>query len=721
MPVLVLLTALLTAGGPLRAAELHTLKQTDIDYKVRGRKITQIFGDLEKLTGYNFFYNTEVVENVPDVTMDVTDGTIGSILDEMSRQTGLDFKIVDNTISVSRSKVSVTRGQPESPGIMVTGTVTDPKGNPVVGATVSVRDAFTGTITDKEGRYGITIPGKGSVLVFSFIGYGSREVTVSEETVVDMILEDDLVEIEQIAVVGYGTQRKGNITGSIATMSGSEMSASPVASVSNALAGRLPGLMALQSSGQPGSDAATLKIRGFGNNALVIVDGVEMNFNTLDVSQIESISILKDGSASIYGARAGNGVILVTTKRGQNQKPTITLNSSYTMQGITTMPKPANAGQYAEMEREKWINAGNDPGLAPYTEEQVRKYYDGTDSQYPDTDWFDLLTRKWSPQQQHNASIRGGSDKITYYGFFGYMDQQSFWKKNGGDYNRYNLQSNIDAKITDNLSLQIDIAAIFDESVFSVRGSQAGDNSIWQDLWNTLPIYPSELPDPTKIPYANGMGVGGVHISSNYDLFGYRKWNNQNMRGTVSLKYDVKRVEGLSAKFFANYMCNYSKTKNFNKPVEFYTYDYDSEIYTLQGATGNAAQLSVNQFQNSLLTTQLSIAYDRMLASDHHVSALVLFEGMDHKSESLSASREDFLSPSIEELFGGNLETAKNNGYAVEMGRISWVGRFNYAYRNKYLLETTLRADASAKFPKESRWGYFPGVSLDGEYPRRVL
>jgi TonB-linked SusC/RagA family outer membrane protein len=292
------------------------------------------------------------------------------------------------------------------------------------------------------------------------------------------------------------------------------------------------------------------------------------------------------------------------------------------------------------------------------------------------------------------------------------MDQQTLFKENGGDYNRYNLQSNIDAQITKGLTLQLDLSAIFNSSIFSVRGLGAGDNTVWQDLWNTLPTYPATLPDPTKISWADGQGTGGAHVSSNYDIYGANRNSSQNLKGTGVLTYNFETIKGLSAKLFVNYMRDYSKGSTFSKPVKFYRYDVLSDTYILAGALGSQAQMRVSQSQSSMLTTQLSLYYDRVFASDHHLAAMALYEGIDYSSEWISAGRDGYMSTAIEQLFAGNSGTSINGGAANEMGRSSFVGRINYSYKNKYLLETTLRADASAKFAPEKRWGYFPSASL---------
>jgi TonB-linked SusC/RagA family outer membrane protein len=595
--------------------------------------------------------------------------------------------------------------------LTVTGNVVTENNIPLAGVSVNVLGASLGTTSDDGGRFTIQL-NRGDTLVLSFVGYEQKQIFVNnEKDVANISMKSTASSLGEVVVVGYGTQKKETVTGSIASVKGEQLTVAPVASTANTLAGRLPGLVSIQSSGQPGSDAASLSIRGFGG-ALVIVDGIESSFNNIDANEIESISILKDGSASIYGARAGNGVILVTTKRGKIGKPSITLNSSETLQSITVMPKPASSGQYAEMKSEAWLQSGQPASTVPYTPEQIEKYYKGTDPLYPNTDWYNVLIRNWAPQQQHNLSVRGGSDRIKYYGFVGFLDQQTIWKKNGGDYKRYNMQSNIDARILDNLSLQLDISSIYEDRKFPWRPQSAGANTVWQDYWNTLPIYPATLPDPTKISFANGGGTGGAHVITNSAIAGYDNTVSQNLKGTIALNYYVKSVKGLSAKAFVNISQNYSTNKHFTRPVKFYTYDPVSKIYSLAGALGSRASLSLVDNKGKTITGQFSLNYDHTLGQFHHVTALALYEAIDYSSDYISAGRIDFLTPAIDQLFAGSTSGMTNNGSASEMGRKSYVGRINYSYKSKYLVETILRADASAKFPSNKRWGYFPSISV---------
>mgnify|MGYP000844894834 CR=1 FL=1 len=263
------------------------------------------------------------------------------------------------------------------------------KGRLIIGATVTSEKTLKGTITDLDGKFSLEIP-ENTNLAISYVGYRNQIVKGYSNMIIRM--QEDSRMLDEVVVVGYGTQRKGNLTGAVSSVKADKLTIAPVATASNTLVGQLPGLIATQSSGQPGSDSATLNVRGFGS-ALIIVDGIEASLDNIDANQIESISILKDGAASIYGARAGNGVILITTKRGTDQKPTITLNTTFTWQGVTKMLKPASSGQRAEMEREAWLQSGQPEASASFTEDQIQKYYDGTDPLFPNTNWYKELIR----------------------------------------------------------------------------------------------------------------------------------------------------------------------------------------------------------------------------------------------------------------------------------------------------------------------------------------
>jgi TonB-linked SusC/RagA family outer membrane protein len=671
-----------------------------VSVNLKDAKLKEFFAAVEQQTPYKFLYRDDAVEKIV-VNLDESDKPLDQVLDNLLPGAGLSYKIFTNNLIVIASKEALQ----EKP---VTGNVTDAEtGEPLPGVYVLLKGTTTGVITGVDGNFSIKVPDGVGTLVFSSVGYASQEIPVEGRTSISVQLAISTTALDEVVVVGYGVQKKSTVTGSVASMKSSQLTIAPLASLSNSLTGQLPGLISLQSSGQPGFDQAALSIRGF-SGALVIVDGIESDFNNIDANEIESVSILKDGAASIYGARAGNGVILITTKRGKNEKPIITLNTSYTMQGITAMPKPSSAGQYAEMQSETWLQSGKDPALVPYTKEQILKYYNGGDPLYPNTNWYDELVRNWAPQAQTNLSVRGGSERIKYYGFLGWLNQETVWKHGGGDYNRYNIQSNIDAMITDNLSLQFDLSSIIENRHFPWRPMTEGSNTVWQDFWNTLPIYPATLPDPSKETY-NG---GEAQFMTNRSKAGYNNQDDQNLKASLALNYNFGFIKGLSAKAFVNGTQNFYAFKNFTRPGFFYTYDPASEIYTLKSSLGSKAADNQSKSQDRTLTGQFSLYFDRAFGSDHHITALALYEVIDFRSDYISAFRQNFLTPAIDQLFAGSTTGWTNNGSANEWGRASYVGRINYSYKDKYLLETILRADASAKFPPENRWGYFPSVSL---------
>jgi TonB-linked SusC/RagA family outer membrane protein len=591
----------------------------------------------------------------------------------------------------------------------VSGTVVDVKGETIIGANVIEKGTTNGTVTDVDGNFSLTVSNE-AVLQVSFIGYITQDVPTGNRNSFNIQLKEDSQALEEVVVVGYGVQKKSTLTGSVAAIKSEQLTIAPVGNVTNALTGKLPGLITKQSSGLPGSDGASLNIRGFGS-PLVIVDGVEASLGNIDPNQIETISILKDGAASIYGARAGNGVILITTKRGISQKPTITVNTSYTMQGVTNRIKTASSGQLSQMQREAHLNAGRPEETAPFTAEAVEKYFAGNDPAYPSSDWYGFVFRDYAPQQNHNLSIRGGSEKIKYMGFFGYQDQETMVKANGGGYSRFNVQSNVDAAITKRLTLSVDILAAYENSKLPGRPLTTGGGGAWQDLYATRPWYPTTLPDPTKNAYG-GIDVGSVALSTNMDIWGYSLNKNKDLRGTISLTYDVPFIEGLKAKALVNYTDWQTYSKRFQKPYQFYTYNAAADLYTLSGNIWTAAEADESINFNGRLTQQYSLNYDRLFNNAHHLTALALFESMDYSGNNFGASRRDFLTPAIEQLFAGSAASMSNSGSASETGRASVIGRINYSYKDKYLLETILRADASAKFPDGKRWGYFPSVSL---------
>ena len=690
------------ALAPIHAAMYS--QTANLNIQVNNQTLRDALKQIEQASELYFFMSDNLDAMDERVSIDMENKSFDEIMSKVLEGRGLSYKMFENNVVV------ITKEAILNQDIFITGTVSDAFGDPLPGVSVMLKGTTQGTATDANGAYTLPVSDGNATLVFSYIGFVTQEQIVGNRRNINVTLSEDTRQIEEVVVVGYGVQRKSTLTGSVSSIKSDQLAVTPVGNVTNAFTGKLPGLITTQTCGLPGSDQAALNIRGFGA-PLVIVDGIEASLTNLDPNQIENVSILKDGASSIYGARAGNGVILITTKRGITQKPTITLNTSYTMQGVTNMATTLNSGQWTELARETYLNSGQPEDTAPFTVDQIAKYYAGNDPDYPSTDWYHFVFRDWAPQQNHNVSVRGGSDKIKYMGYFGYQKQETMVKRNGGDYQRFNVLSNIDATITKNLTLTIDLMAAYENSKFTGRGLGNGEGIAWQDLYFTQPWYPTTLPDPSKNAFAGTPAVGSVALSTNMDVWGYDSNKPRDLRGTITLSYDVPFIKGLKAKAFVNYLDVQNMYKWFQKPYSFYTYNHATDTYTLAGSIWTAAQSKERINVSRRITQQYSLNYDRKFNA-HHLTALGLFESMDYAANYFEAGRRDFLTMDIEQLFAGSADSQTNNGSASESGRASFIGRINYSFKDKYLLETILRADATSKFIQNKRWGYFPSVSL---------
>ncbi len=685
--------------------------QTRISIAMTDVSVEDVINQIEAQTNYRFLLNKERVDVTRKVTVNMRDKDIAEVLKQLFSGSDVAFSIEGDQVVLTR-KASGASAQ----AVRISGTVQDQGGNPVIGAYVTVKNNHIGTVTNIKGRFELDVPA-GTVIVVSYLGYASKEITVGSRTVFNITLEEDRKTLDEIVVVGYDKQRRATLTGAVSTVKGDELVKVPLASTTNALTGRVSGLVTVQSSGQPGSDAASLNIRNYANAPLIIVDGIiRSTFNDIDASEIESVSVLKDASAAIYGIYAGNGVIIVTTKRGNKDKPTVTFNTSFTLQRTTNMLKPLSAGDYTRYRRDTWIEGGQTASTAPFTEEAIAKYYAGDDPNYPSTNWYDYIMREYSPQQQYNVSLRGGSDKVNYYGFVGYLNQETMIKRGGGNYGRFNVRSNIDVKIIDNLKMSLDLAYVREERRFPFFSLAANENNsnVWLHLIQTMPIYPTSLPDASKLPYAGLSSTGGAHISTNRDISGSSDRFDDNLAITGSLNYDFKRIKGLSAFGTINVTQNFRNQKQFRKMFETWSYVYGSNpnsgVYTQHAGLG-APVLSQSSRKDFALTTQAGLTYDASFGTKHKLKVMALYETKQDSWETLSGYRQEYITDILPYLDYGDVENQRAGGSAYEWGMASWIGRLNYSYAEKYLLEATLRYDGSAQFHPDYRWGAFPGFT----------
>jgi TonB-linked SusC/RagA family outer membrane protein len=538
-------------------------------------------------------------------------------------------------------------------------------------------------------------------------------------------LEEDVHSLDEIVVVGYGTQKRENVIGSIVSVSEEELTSAPVSSISNAIAGRLPGAIFVQTSGEPGNDAAGISIRGkhtFGENQpLIVIDGIPgRDLNSLNAQDVESITVLKDASAAIYGARAANGVILVTTKGGAKDMPaTFNYNFYEGFLSPVRLPKMTDAPTYATMIREMQSYRGIDESNMMFSREDVDKYKSGEYPwTHPNTDWFDQALRDYSTTRNHNLSVTGGTQNINYYGSFGSQFDDGIYTNSATSYNRYNLKFKINAKVNEYLSVGLDIAGIQENRMRSVRQARTVYNFI-QKMYPTLhALYPgTDLPGQ-DIAYGDQPMVNASSETGFNDDKRYRS----NMLLSADLK--IPWVEGLSLSGYYAYDIYNQRLKLFQKPWTLYS--FDKSAYLAAGNTGKEdgsdflipfsagytePRVTNTSAYSESKTANIKLDYDKVFNEVHNVQAFVAYEQNEYNDGGFNAFRRYFVSDQLPYLFAGGDDEKDNSEWVGLDARVNYFGRLSYNYDHSYFFQFSFRRDGSLRFSKESgRWGNFPSV-----------
>lgn len=682
----------------LNVLSVHAAVSSQVySISLKKAQLRDVVRNIEGQSDYRFFYSDDVAEFNQPVEVNVSNATIDQLLDQVLSPHGLGYKILENDLIVISPYENNETLQAQK---TVTGVVLDNLGEPIIGASVAVKGTTTGTVTDIDGRFSFQVPDN-AVLVVSYIGYISQEIAVNNvQTPLNIVLKENSQELEEVVVVGYGVQKKASITGSVASINSDDLIKAPVSNISNAIAGRLPGIRVQNSSGIPG-DESVVDIRGFGS-PLILVDGIEQPGFQIDPNEIESISILKDASASIYGVKAGNGVLLITTKKGVSGKAKITYNGSIGFQNFTSYPKMVNAAQYAELTDEDAINRGNEPIYGP---EKLQKFKEGVEDGYKSYDWADILTRSNAPQTQHNLNVSGGSEDFSYFTSVGYLNQEGIYSSGDLGFSRYNFRSNLSAKIAEHFTAEV-----------QASGRIENRKAPYDD--DTYIVFGVTRMHPTMSPYANDSDPSYYGLTnfqnplarSDSDLSGYRKSKKKLFHGQFSLKYDAPFLPGLSAKVLFSYLTKVEDYKNFAKEFFLYSYDKVGDSYNKVFTGNSPSNLWRRTYTSEQNFLQFSLNYNRTFFDKHTVSALLLYEQREDLEDYLEAYRQYDID-ALDQINAGS-DTNKNNaGSQSELANVSFVGRINYDYMSKYLLELAFRQDGSAKFYKDHRWGFFPSVS----------
>lgn len=613
--------------------------------------------------------------------------------------------------------LGVVQSRAQNSERVISGTVTDEKGAPVPGASVVVKGSAIGVPTGVNGTYSLRVADNAQTLVFSYIGYLKTEQNIAGKSTIDVQLSPDShsTNLNEVVVVGYGTQKKATLTGSVATVKGEELLKSPQPNLSNSLAGRVPGLVASNTSGEPGADGSSLLIRGRAttgdNRPLIVIDGVANRLGGLeriDPNDVESFSVLKDAAAAIYGAQAANGVILITTKKGKTGAPT--LNYSYN-QGFSqpaNLPKLADAPTFATLQNEIAYYRNPASGLNQvYSADDITKFGNGSDPlKYPNTNWEKEVLKDVALQDKQSLSIRGGSDAVNYYVSLGNQYQDGLYKNGASKYKQNNVLSNIGIKVNERLKLGVELAYRRED-----RNSPAGNSSatLFGLVYNQYPIIPAFYPN--GLPSPGNAGGQNPALMVNGDVIGNAKSVTSVFNGTLTGSYQLP-VKGLSLDGFLAVDQSANNSKTFQQPYLTYLYDKVANSYTTVHGGQSTPQLSQSTETIDLITTNLKVNYKRTFGP-HTFSAFVAAEQSQTNDQYFNASRINYLSTNLPELSQGGSAPADqgNGGGSSRVARQNYFGRFNYDYKEKYLLEFSLRDDGSTNFGQGHRFGLFPGVS----------
>lgn len=599
--------------------------------------------------------------------------------------------------------------------ITLKGKVMDEGNQPVIGASIVVKgNSSQGTVTNIDGNFELPNVSQDATIVVSYIGMKSKEISINGKSFIDVTLSESSELLEGVVVVGYGVQKKKTLTGSVSTVKGSDLKTSGVSNISNTLGGRLTGVIATNRSGEPGDDYSNILIRGKGtlndNSALIVIDGVadRAGLERINPNDIASINVLKDASAAIYGAKAANGVILITTKRGKLGKPTITYDGSYTLSQFTRTPHLLNAYEYMTWADE--LEVANTGTNSPRYANIKNGYIDGTINrkQYGDTDWMAATFNKFAPQTRHSLSVRGGSENVKYYLSGDYLYQEPNYKNTVHNFNTQQIRSNVDAKINKDLTVNLDL---------SFRNENRNNSLISSGsfFWEALHAYPF-LYDY----YPNGLPGPGIQDGNNLAILakgsdvGYNKIKDLFLDTKVGFKLDMPWItEGLSLSAYGAFDINHRNQKKFADTWDTYDYNAVNDEYVKKTTNTYGNDINLNQSSSNSINKTYNVKLNYQKTFDNHrVNAFVAYEQSQFETEDIWAVRKHFLSSRPDYLdFGGDKDKT-NGGSAFESARKNYFGRINYSYSDKYLFEFTLRYDGSMNFPKDKRWGTFPGVSL---------
>jgi TonB-linked SusC/RagA family outer membrane protein len=697
-------------------------QKTKLSLDYTNTRLEVVLDEIENLSEFFFLANEKLVDLDRNVSVSVKNKKIDEILDVLFAGTDVVYTITDRKIILAPSFLSEVAQQQ----LTVSGTVTNEAGEPLPGVTVVLKGTTQGTVTNADGNYSLNNIPEDAILVFSFVGMRTQEIEVGSQTSIDVEMLIDAIGIEEVVAIGYGTQKKANLTGSVSTVSIEDIEKRPVSNSISALQGKVTGLRVNQARGMPGQEGVTLELRGassWGTNSLplVLVDGVVGTLSNLPITDIESISVLKDAaSASIYGSRAANGVILVTTKQGKTGKPTLSYNMMIGGQSATDTPDQIwNSAQFMTLFN-KAVERGAMPAT-PYPQHIIDLYSDPNRDKnlYPDFNWTDAVWRT-ALIQEHHIGLNGGTENFKYNISGGFLDQDGALRWHW--YKRYNGLVNLSATVNKYISVGTNISYTYGNT----RTPDVFDHDFILMYMTQNPMVKPYLPDGSgrysdrAIPTA----LGGFYVNRNPFWIGKETYrNNKNWQANIQGWIDINLLqsEDMSLKWSTKYASGFAQEFNvrysYGLPPPNYYYLKESDFLPggrdewVPGEMWGMNTDLVNADYRTLLNTLYSTLTWNWTVNNHNISAMNGYSQESSNYRWLTGWRNEFPVQNMFELDGMGSTNQTNSGGMTEWAFQSFFGRVTYDFKNKYLFEANYRYDGSSRIFKSNRWGFFPSAS----------
>ncbi|MGY3214172.1 TonB-dependent receptor [Mucilaginibacter sp. HD30] len=684
--------------------------QDKISIKLRNASLQTALKEIAKQSDYRFLYSDAVLNGFDNkVNLEATDASINQIVSQVLANSDLSFKVNANLVIITK---------PIAIAVPIKGKVTDSKGQPMPGVTVFEKaNPVNAVVTDGDGNYTISVADRTSVVVIRYVGFITQEITAGTQTTINASLVEENATLNEVVVVGYGVQKKSSVTGAVSSVKGAELAQAPVPNISNALVGRVAGVIGRQSNGAPGSSGnSSIQIRGVnttGNNgALVVVDNVVRgNINQVDVNSIESVSILKDAAAvAPYGLNGANGVILITTKQGKIGAPTITLNSWYGFQGPTYLPKVLGPQDYMRLRNEAYLNDVPGGVNKPFPQSTIDNYLTmnaADPDRYPIATPQDIIKMR-APYQSHNVQVSGGTDRIKFFTNLGFLRQTGMFDQIG--YTHYTYSMNVVAKVTNTTTFTM-----------SLNGSQEKDDGLDPD-WNVGNLLRAVYKYIPTDPYRYTNGLYGASAAQNPAIVtnsgGYTRGYYNTLLSSVSLEQKLP-IKGLSIKGVLSYDPVNQNGKNWHKPFYYYTanlsttpYTYTAAVSTAEGAATGYTYLTESNMKNLRLTYDGYLNY-RNTFGKHDVTGLIVATASNFKSDNFNARINNYALSVDEFQFGSsNKNDYSIGGNSNTSSQVGYVYRVSDSYDNgRFTVEASGRYDGHYLFAPTKRYAFFPAFS----------